>query len=275
MRLPRSVATTPLIAFALSATLALLSALLVAAPAEAKQPRRIGQVVSEDCYNLALFVSLDDEQVERAAAMLPREFTLTSEPTLLVESSTCARATVNGRAIGRFHLSEAALSIEQPRELSSAQMSETAPESIFMLSQLDTNKRLSRFKKRAGYRSEVTRIEIDLGNPLLPRTATASAGGRIAPSSVSVTLSPQLTPTGLTAPNPGIVYKLWTVDRRGRVVGTTNSNRELGNAAVGYGTVTVEKGTTLHRLLGSTTASGYSISGSAAGFTNDTYRFRD
>ncbi len=44
-----------------------------AAPAEAKQPRRIGQVVSEDCYNLALFVSLDDEQVERANQLAEAE----------------------------------------------------------------------------------------------------------------------------------------------------------------------------------------------------------
>lgn len=237
------------------------------------EPERIGRVVADECRNLALVIELDAGQQRRAGRLLPPGLVLTDQPTLLVESSTCRTARVNGRRIGRFHLSEAALSIQAPRPVYSAQLPETSAENIFMLSQLDTNRRLSAFKERVGYPSEVTEISIDLGDPRLPRTATARAGGRIAPSSVTATLTPQLTPDGVFVPNPGVVYKLWTVDERGRLVVTTNSNLRLGHAAVGYGTVRVPRGTLLHRLLGAATATGSVISGAATRFVNDTYRF--
>lgn len=236
-------------------------------------PRLVGTVVSKDCRNLALVVSLDEAQLRRAAKLLPTGFTLTEQPTLLVESSTCRSARIDGQKIGRFSLSEAALSIVPPREIASAQLNEVSAENIYMLSQLDTDKRLSAFKKKVGYPTEVTDIDLDLGNPLLPRTVTAEAGGTIAPTSVNITLTPQLLPDGVMVPNPGIVYKLWTKDARGRYVVTTNSNLEIGAAAVGFGEVTVKRRSLLGRLLGGTTASGYSFSGSASGFVNDTYRW--
>jgi len=255
----------------------LLSALVApastAAPGSEPEPRRIGTVVSHDCRNLAVVVDLDQAQQERAAALLPDGFRLTERPTLLVESSTCRRATVNGTRIGRFSLSESALSIEPPRSIGSRQLTEISANDIYMLSQLDTDRRLSSFKKRAGYPSEVTRIRIDLANPLLPRVASASAGGTIAPTSVTVVLSPQLVPDPLMLPNPGVVYKLWAKAERGRVVATTNSNLAVGAAAFGFGTVSVPRRSLLGRLLGGTTAYGYAFSGSATGFVNDTYRW--
>ncbi|WP_232677413.1 hypothetical protein [Nocardioides sp. R-C-SC26] len=262
-------------------SIAALAALSLALPAVAADvehrestptSQRIGRVVAQDCKNLAVTVELNAGQKRRAAAMLPRGFRLTSEPTLLVESSTCRTATVDGVRIGRFSLSESALSIVAPHPITSSVMTERSAENIFMLSQLDTNRRLSGFKAGVGYRSEVTDIEIDLGNPLLPRTATATAGGTLAPSHVESQLTPSL-PDGVRIPNPGVVYKLWTRDDRGRDVVTTNSNFSLGNVAVGFGTVHVERGTRLFRLLGGATASGFSFSGSATRFVNDTHRF--
>ena len=253
--------------------LTLVSFAPIGADAAAPKPKQIGQVVATDCRNLAVTITLSEGQQRRAAAMLPAGLRLTDEPTLLVESSTCRTAKVNGTKIGRFSLSESALSIEAPRPITSTAMTERSAENIFMLSQLDTNARLSRFKSRVGYPSEVTTIDIDLGNPLLPRTATAEAGGTIAPSRAEVMLSPQLVPDGLTVPNPGIVYKLWARDEAGRLVVTTNSNFDLGSVAVGQGTVHVERGTRLYRLLGGPSASGSSFSGSARQFVNDTYRF--
>ncbi|MGA8256589.1 MAG: hypothetical protein WB767_08445 [Nocardioides sp.] len=237
------------------------------------EPRAAGRVVATDCENLAVTIDLTDAQQARAARLLPRGFRLTEGPTLLVESSTCRTAKVNGKRIGRFSLSESALSIEPPHPITAQAMTERTDENIFMLSQLDTNARLSRFKDRAGYRTEVTRIDIDLGNPLVPRTATASAGGTIAPSRAEAMLTPTALPDGVDVPNPGLVYKLWTRDSRGRAVVTTNSNFDLGRVAVGYGTVFVRPGTTLHRLLGANTASGFALSGSARQFVNETYVF--
>lgn len=233
-----------------------------------------GVVQARSCANLGITIALNPEQADRARAVLPPGFTLAVLPTMLVETSTCQGANVNGVEIGSFHLSEAALSVEPPRPVTSPQLGEVAAENIYMLSQLDTNTTLSEYKSGLGYRSEVTAITLDLGTAeAIGRQASATAGGTIAPTAATAQLTPSLLPDTVRVPNPGIVYKLWTRDGEGRDVVTTNANMTINRPAVGVGTVTVPDGTLLHRILGAGTATGVAFSGQAEGFVNDTFVF--
>ncbi|WP_341267616.1 hypothetical protein [Gordonia malaquae] len=256
--------------------MAALAAVAPTGSAEAASiPRLVSTVVSHDCENLGVTISLTPSQKRRAQALLPAGFRLADAATLLVETSTCAGATVNGQVIHSFKLSEAALSVVPPRRVESRQLPDLVTENVFMLSQLDTNRLLSETKSRAGYRTEIAEISLDRGsNSAVPRIMTASAGGSLAPSSARVRTTPLLLPAGVEVPNPGVVYQLWTKDAAGRFVVTTNSNMRIGAPAVGAGTVTAEPGTLLHRLLGGRSASGVAFSGRASGFINDTYVFR-
>ena len=234
----------------------------------------MGVVKAQSCANLGVTAPLNPAQAARARSALPKGFRLAATPTLLVETSTCRSATVDGKRIGRFHLSEAALSIEPPRPIASPRLNEVVAENIFMLSQLDTNSLLAEFKKDLGYRSEVTDITLNLGAPgAVDRVASATAAGTLAPTRATARLTPSLLPDTVRVPNPGIVYKLWTKDSRGRFVVTTNANQTINRPAAGTGTVTVPTGTLLHRILGGTRISGVAFSGQAERFTNDTYVF--
>ncbi|WP_353108724.1 hypothetical protein [Gordonia sp. (in: high G+C Gram-positive bacteria)] len=261
---------------ACAAAVAALAAVAPTGSAEAAStPRLVSTVVSHDCENLGVTISLTPSQKRRAQALLPAGFRLADAATLLVETSTCAGATVNGQVIHSFKLSEAALSVVPPRRVEPRQLPDLVTENVFMLSQLDTNRLLSETKSRAGYRTEIAEISLDRGsNSAVPRIMTASAGGSLAPSSARARTTPLLLPAGVEVPNPGVVYQLWTKDAAGRFVVTTNSNMRIGAPAVGAGTVTAEPGTLLHRLLGGRSASGVAFSGRASGFINDTYVFR-
>ncbi|MFC0315974.1 hypothetical protein ACFQNE_13960 [Gordonia phosphorivorans] len=235
---------------------------------------RVATVVSHHCENLGVTIPLSPAQTARAQALLPKGFRMAALPTLLVETSRCAGATVDGQRIGRFHLSEAALSIEAPRKIESRQLPDLVTENIYMLSQLDTDRLLSETKAAVGYPTELTEIALDRGTDgSVPRVMTATAGGELAPTSARADLTPYLLPAGVQVPNPGVVYQLWTKNDDGRFVVTTNSNLRIGTPAVGAGTVTVAPGTLLHKLLGARTASGLAFSGAASGFVNDTYVF--
>ncbi len=206
--------------------------------------------------------------------MLPTGFVLAAVPTMLIETSTCADANVNGTKIGRFHLSEAALSISPPAPIASPRLGEVVAENIYMLSQLDTNSLLSEFKSGVGYRTELADITLDLGAPdRLDRHASATAGGDLAPTSATAQLTPSLLPGGVRVPNPGIVYKLWTRDAQGRYVVTTNANMTIDQPAAGIGTVTAPEGSVVHRILGGHTANGVAFTGRAERFVNDTFVF--
>lgn len=236
--------------------------------------KQIASVVSHDCENLGITISLSPAQAARAQAILPSGFRLTSGPTLLVETSQCASATVNGTKIGHFKLSEAALSIVPPRKAQSRQLPNIVTENIFMLSQLDTNALLSGVKAKAGYPTELTTIALDRDSSrAFPRVMTASAGGDLAPTKARADVTPYLLPRGVDIPNPGVVYQLWAKNADGKYVVTTNSNLRIGTPAAGTGTITVAPGTELYKLLGSRTGSGVAFSGSASGFVNDTYVF--
>ncbi|MFC4603706.1 hypothetical protein [Rhodococcus kronopolitis] len=229
---------------------------------------------AHSCANLGVTIPLDPAQAERARAVLPPGFALAAMPTMLVETSTCAGANVNGTEIGRFHLSEAALSVEPPRPVSSPRLGEVVAENIYMLSQLDTNVLLSEFKSGLGYRNERVEISLDLGAPYqLGRQASASAGGVLAPTTATAQLTPSLLPDSVRVPNPGIVYKLWTRDAQGRYVVTTNANMTIDRPASGVGTVNVPEGTVLARILGGRSATGVAFSGRAERFVNDTFVF--
>lgn len=235
---------------------------------------RIATVTSHDCENLGVTISLTPAQQVRAQAALPKGFRLAANPTLLVETSRCGGATVNGTKIGAFRLSEAALSIAPPRHITSRQLPDLVTENIYMLSQLDSNKLLSEVKSAAGYRTELAEISLDRGSDgAIPRVMTATAGGTLAPTTAQASLTPYLLPRGVTVPNPGVVYQLWTKKNDGKFVVTTNSNLRIGTPAAGTGTVTVPKGTALYRILGGSSASGIAFSGAATGFVNDTYVF--
>ncbi|NLG55203.1 MAG: hypothetical protein GX542_06085 [Rhodococcus sp.] len=236
--------------------------------------KKVATVVSHDCENLGLTISLTPAQKARAQALLPKGFRLTPNPTLLVESSQCAGATVNGRRIGQFKLAEAALSIVPSRKAESRQLPDLVTENIFMLSQLDTDKTLSAMKSDAGYPTEMTKINLDRGSAAsVPRVMRATAGGTLAPTTVRADLTPYLLPQGVDVPNPGVVYQLWAKNADGKYVVTTNSNLRIGTPAAGTGTLTVAPGTLLYKMLGSRSASGVAFSGSASGFVNDTYEF--
>lgn len=240
--------------------------------AAAQQPAPVATLTAYDCQNLGVTIALRGPQLARARALLPEGFALARPATLLVETSTCARGELGGERLGRFYLSEAALSVRPPRTVRSRQLRELAAENIFMLSQLDTEPRLSQFKQQQGYRTELTSITLELGNPARLRTsARASAGGELAPAQASATLTPALLPRGVRVPNPGIVYKLWTKNAAGQFVVTTNSNLQITQPAVGWGTVRAAPGTLLHGLLGASRASGVAFSGGATKFVNDTY----
>lgn len=256
---------------------ALAIPVMLTAPAAAEPAAgavHVGVVQAHSCANLGITVPLNPEQAERARAVLPPDIALAALPTMLVETSTCQSANVNGTPIGSFHLSEAALSVEPPRQIASPRLGEVAAENIYMLSQLDTNTMLSEYKSGLGYRSEVTAITLDLGAAdAIGRQASATAGGTIAPTAATAQLTPSLLPDTVRVPNPGIVYKLWTRDSQGRHVVTTNANMTINRPAVGIGTVTVPGGTLLHRILGTAAATGVAFSGQAEGFVNDTFVF--
>ncbi len=250
------------------------AAIALPSPASA-QPAPSATLAATGCRNLGVTIALSSAQAARAKALLPEGFTLGSPATLLVETSTCAGGVLGDQRLGRFFLSEAALSVKPPRAIASRQLPELYAENIFMLSQLDTSPELSAFKRSVGYRTEVTDIALNLGNTSRLRTnATATAGGQLAPSQASAVLSPGLLPSFVRVPNPGIVYKLWTKNAAGQFVVTTNSNQRITQPAVGWGTVRVAAGTLLHGLLGGTSASGIAFSGGAE-FVNDTYVFTD
>ncbi|MGB3887481.1 hypothetical protein [Gordonia sp. (in: high G+C Gram-positive bacteria)] len=264
--------TTMAIGAAIAAVAISTSGAAVAEAAPAA--KKIATVASHHCENLGLTIILTPAQKARAQAVLPSGFRLTDGPTLLVETSQCAGAKVNGRNIGRFKLSEAALSIVPPRKAQSRQLPNIVTENIFMLSQLDTSRVLSELKAGAGYPTELTDISLDRGkSSAVPRVMWASASGNLAPTSVRAETSPFLLPPGVDVPNPGVVYQLWAKNSDGKYVVTTNSNLRIGTPAAGTGVLTVEKGTLLHQVLGSRTASGVAFSGSASGFVNDTYVF--
>ncbi|GAA4757889.1 hypothetical protein [Gordonia alkaliphila] len=247
---------------------------LAATAQAAPRAERVATVVSKNCENLGVTVTLSPAQQVRAQALLPEGFRLAPSATLLVESSRCASATVNGEKIGAFALSEAALSIVPPRKAESRQLPDLVTENIYMLSQLDTNRLLSDTKAAVGYPTELAPITLDRGSAgSIPRVMTATAGGELAPTSARADLTPYLLPDGVEVPNPGVVYQLWTKNTGGEFVVTTNSNLRIGTPAVGVGTVTVAPGTLLHKLLGARTASGVAFSGAASGFVNDTYVF--
>ena len=238
--------------------------------------RLLGTVIATGCRDLALAIPLNSKQRERARALLPAGFVLAKRATLLVETSAADAATLDGRPIGPFRLSEAALAIEPPRAIASLHIPELYVENIYMLSQLGTDPALSAFKAEAGYRSEVTEVSLELGNPARPRVAArAAAAGEIAPAAVCCVLTPGLLPAWLRVPNPGVVYKLWTCDGEGRIVVTTNTNFAISRLAIGWGKVRVPPGTLLHGLLGGGSARGVAFSGAAQRFVNDTYVFED
>ncbi|WP_161895980.1 hypothetical protein [Gordonia spumicola] len=256
------------------AAVAITCGVVPGAAEAAPRATRIATVVSHDCTNLGVTISLTPAQAARAQAVVPKGFRVSASPTLLVETSQCAGATVDGTRIGAFRLSEAAVSVTPPRRIESRQLPDLVTENIVMLSQLDTNRLLSSVKADAGYPTELTEISLDRGSSgPVPRVMTASAGGRLAPTKARAQVSPYLLPDGVTVPNPGVVYQLWAKNRDGRFVVTTNSNLRIGTPAAGVGSVTVPTGTLLHRLLGRSTASGVAFSGSASGFVNDTYVF--
>jgi hypothetical protein len=244
----------------------------VAADPAAAGATHVGVVEARSCANLGVTIPLDPGQAERARAMLPAGFALAAMPTMLVETSTCAGAEVNGTEIGRFHLSEAALSVEPPLPIASPRLGEAVAENIYMISQLDTNELLSEFKSGLGYRSELVDITLDLGAPdQLGRLASATAGGELAPTAATAQLTPSLLPGEVRVPNPGIVYKLWTRDAQGRYVVTTNANMTIDRPAAGVGTVTAPEGTAVHRILGGDSANGIAFSGRAERFVNDIF----
>lgn len=264
--------TTKWIGAAIAATAVATSLAGGAAAAPGTEP--IATVVSQHCENLGVTVALSPQQQIRAQALLPSGFRLTDDPTLLVETSRCAGARVNGKAIGAFHLSEAALSIAPPRTAQSRHLPDLVTEHIYMLSQLDTNRVLSEMKKAAGYRTELTDISLNRGSAgAVPRVMTAAAGGELAPAAARAEMTPVLLPHGVEVPNPGVVYQLWTKNAEGKYVVTVNSNLRIGGPAIGTGVVSAAPGTLLHSLLGSPTASGIAFSGTASGFVNDTYVF--
>ncbi|SDC67587.1 hypothetical protein SAMN05444580_101551 [Rhodococcus tukisamuensis] len=275
MHEPRAMRHRVILAQAVIGVLATSVALTAPAAAQpAAGAVHAGVVQARSCANLGVTIPLNPEQAGRARAVLPEGFALAALPTMLVETSTCEGASVNDTEIGSFHLSEAALSVEPPRAVSSPRLGEVMAENIYMLSQLDTNTVLSEYKSGLGYRSEVTDIALDLGAPdAIGRRASASAGGTIAPTTATAQLTPSLLPDAVRVPNPGIVYKLWTRDSQGRYVVTTNANMTINRPAAGVGTVTVAAGTTAHRILGSDTATGVAFSGQAERFVNDTFVF--
>jgi len=243
-----------------------------AADSAAAGATHVGVVEARSCTNLGVTIPLDAAQAERARALLPAGFVLAAMPTMLIETSTCADANVNGTEIGRFHLSEAAVSVVPPAPIASPRLGEVVAENIYMLSQLDTNALLSEFKSGVGYRSELVDITLDLGAPeRLDRHVSATAGGDLAPTSATAQLTPSLLPDGVRVPNPGIVYKLWTRDAQGRNVVTTNANMTIDQPAVGVGTVTAPEGSVVQRILGGDTATGVAFSGRAERFVNDTF----
>ena len=244
-----------------------------AAPAAATPhlPHPVLTLVAKDCRNLGVTISLTPEQQRRASRLLPRGFTLASVPTALIESSQCATATANGKAIGPIRLAEAAISVVPPRQVNSKRLDEAVTESIFMLSQLDSNAALSRLKGEVGYPSEVTDVSLNFGAGGLPTVMTASAGGTIAPASVRAQMTPGLLPATLQIPNPGVITKLWAKDSKGRFVVTINNILTIGSPAAGTGTVSFAPGTSLHKVFGARTVSGPAFSGSSSKFINDTY----
>ncbi|MCA1008469.1 hypothetical protein LCL87_22405 [Rhodococcus hoagii] len=245
-----------------------------AAESAAAGATHAGVVEARSCTNLGVTIPLDPVQADRARAMLPAGFALAAIPTMLVETSTCADANVNGTEIGRFHLSEAAVSVVPPAPIASPRLGEIVAENIYTLSQLDTNTLLSDFKSGLGYRSEIVDITLDLGTPgQLVRHASATAGGDLASISATAQLTPSLLPDGVRVPNPGVVYKLWTRDALGRNVVTTNANMTIDQPAVGVGTVTAPEGSVVHRILGDGNATGVAFSGRAERFVNDTFVF--
>ncbi|MFZ2512797.1 MAG: hypothetical protein WAW85_17085 [Gordonia sp. (in: high G+C Gram-positive bacteria)] len=247
---------------------------LAGAATAAPGAERIATVVARNCENLGVTITLSPQQQVRAQTLLPAGFRLSTDPTLLVETSRCAGAKVNGKTIGAFHLSEAALSIVAPRRAESRHLPNLVTEHIYMLSQLDTNRLLSETKASAGYRSELADISLNRGSAnAVPRVMTASAGGQLAPATARAEVTPYLLPAGVAVPNPGVVYQLWTKNGDGRYVVTVNSNLRIGTPALGSGVVTVAPGTLLHTLLGTQSASGLAFSGAASGFVNDTYLF--
>lgn len=262
-------------AAAIAATLPSASAAAAPSPAvSATKPTLAATLTATDCRNLGVTITLRGPQLARAQALLPEGFTLGRPATLLVETSTCASGVLGSEQLGRFYLSEAALSVRPPRAVKSRQLPELAAENIFMLSQLDSDPTLSAFKQQAGYRTELTDIALNLGNPTRVRPAArATAGGTLAPSQASAVLTPALLPKGWRVPNPGIVYKLWTKNAAGQFVVTTNSNLQITQPAVGWGTVRAAPGTLLHGLFGTSSASGVAFSGGATKFVNDTYVF--
>lgn len=215
----------------------------------------------DNCRNFLIIAPVTEENARK---FVPAEFTLTQPPTAFVELADCPAGSINGVASGPFRIAEAAVFITPP-DGDSFPPVVGANSAIYLLWQLDSNAELSRLKREAGFFGElVPGIELNVSTGTLPITASgfANVPYTFSPYQLSATLTPD-SPQAVPLPNG-----LWHVGPKG-VVTTFNDIFETQQILAGVGTITLQEGTALEGLFGSTSVIGVAAAGIGS-FVNTT-----
>ena len=219
----------------------------------------------ENCRNFLIISAITEDNARK---FVPPEFGLTQPPMGFVELADCPSGSINGVETGPYKIAEAAVFITPPDGDSMPPLL-GANSAIYLLWQLDTNPELSALKQAAGFFGELVpeiELRVEHLDPLpVARDGYANVPFEFSPYSLQAVLTPE------SPPGPPLPNQLWHMGALGPV-NTFNDIYATDQVLAGPGVITVEEGSVLHELFGSTTVPGLAASG--IGSFNNTTQLR-
>ncbi len=218
----------------------------------------------ENCRNFMILAPISEENARK---FVPAELTLVQPPIGFVELADCPSGSINGVDSGPYRIAEAAVFITPPDGSDTPAI--IGNQAIYLLWQLDNNVELSQLKQRAGFFGAVVDdielvLEADANVPAIQH-GVADVPFTFSPYQLSAQLS-AAGPQGPPLPNG-----LWHAGDYG-LIHTHNDIYATDEVLGGIGTITVEEGSALHELFGTTTVTGAAASG--IGSFHNTTRLR-